>query len=431
MLLACAVLACDSSAPATTAKSEPAKAVDAKVVDAKTDAKVVDAKTDTKVVDAKTDAKVDAKVEVPKPVETPIAEPTTAAPADGGTPPPETPVIGAVAEVTIKPWTTSLHPATWTEKTAPAEAIAFEELLHAGVVGQAGSAWYQVGPTGELVAFTMDPAPTAKLEGRWPDDAWMVQSRTKKEDDFEYMEYRLMKLRGGDRWVPQTYGGNEQWFHPGTGTDETGRGEYDESHISTRSGMLMYADTLTDVTRVAGKHEDPLFAEHRGRPVDFFETGAGKVYMVTFADGAYYVQIQCEDPECVDANIKKLPHAGWSFGRRVSRGKHSVSVLAKSGTIDYVLHHRGKSDGWLLEELPSGERPTSMWDSEEGGLWTLAGEKLRWRDTESVWRDIALPEGLSKPSVALSSDRKTVWLAGDVGGTPKVFTTSANAAKAG
>jgi hypothetical protein len=419
---ACALVACDSSTPAPVAKTETK-------VETKTDAKV-ETKTDApKAVDPpKPDSKPDPD---PKPVEPPIVAPTTAVPTDQDPPPPE-PVMPAVAEVAVKPWATSPHAATWTEKTSPVtQPITFERLVYAGVVGSAGGSWFQVGPTGELAAITMDPSPTNAIEGRWPDDAWMVQQRTKKEDDFEYQELRLMKLRGGDRWVPQTYGSNEQWFHPGTGVDEFGRGEYDEPHASTKSGMLMYSDQLSDITRVAGKHDDPLFGQHRGRPVDFFETGAGKIYMVTYEGGAHYVQIQCDDPECIDANIKKLPTGDWSFGRRVQRGKHSISVLAKSGTVDYVLHHRGKSDGWLLEELPSGERPDSMWSSEEGGLWTLAGEKLRWRDTESVWRDIALPDGMTKPSVALSSDGKTVWLAGDVGGAGKVFTTPANAAKPG
>ena len=105
----------------------------------------------------------------------------------------------------------------------------------------------------------------------------------------------------------------------------------------------------------------------------------------------------------------------------------SVSVIATSGARTFILHHRGKSDGWLLEELPAGEKPNGMWNSEEGGLWTLTGETLRWRDTESAWRDVAVPEGMTKPSVALSADRKTVWLAGEVGGAGKVFTTPANA----
>lgn len=89
--------------------------------------------------------------------------------------------------------------------------------------------------------------------------------------------------------------------------------------------------------------------------------------------------------------------------------------MTTQGERDFFLHHRGKSDGWLLEELPAGERPTGMWASDEGGLWTLAGERLRWRDTESIWHDVALPEGMTAPSVALTTDRTEVWVAGQVG----------------
>ncbi|MCA9686791.1 MAG: hypothetical protein KC457_31785, partial [Myxococcales bacterium] len=102
--------------------------------------------------------------------------------------------------------------------------------------------------------------------GRWPDDAWYVESRTKEEDDFDYIELRLMKLRGGNRWVPQSYGPNgDQWFHPGT-EDEV------EPHISAVTGMLVYNDSLSDMTRVAGKSGDPELGSSKGGAYDFFET---------------------------------------------------------------------------------------------------------------------------------------------------------------
>lgn len=420
-VVACALAACDSPAPAPVAKTEvkPEAKTDAKV-DAKIEAKI-DAKTDAKT-DTKVDTKTDAKVSPPEP--TPPVEPTTAV-AIPSTPEP-TPLPPG-EEIAIKAWSTASHTPVWTEKTAPAEPIVFEAKLYAGVLGQAGATWHQLGPAGELVPTTMDVEPTPPIMGMWPNDAWMVQNRTRKEDEWEYLEFRLMKLRGGDRWVPQKYDMNEQWFHPGTGVDEFGRSEYDKPHASTRSGLLMYPGTLEGITRVAGKHEDPYLGPHRGRLEDFFETGAGKIYIITYDTDAWYAQTECEDDACVATMAKKLPLANWSFGRRVSRGKHSVSVIATSGTRTFILHHRGKSDGWLLEELPTGEKPTGMWNSEEGGLWTVTGEVVRWRDTESAWRDVVLPAGLSKPSIALTEDRKTVWLAGEVGGAGKVFTTPANA----
>jgi hypothetical protein len=328
-------------------------------------------------------------------------------------------------EVAIKPWATIPHSATWRLVAEPSEAIAFSMDLGAGVLGRAGSNWYQRSDDGQLVPTTMDVEPELPILGVWPSDAWFVQSRTKKEDDFEYIELRLMKLRGGDRWVPQVYegGGGEQWFHPGTDHEVA-------PHISTRSGMLVYSDEFDFITRVAGKHPDPEIGAHFGEVVDFVESGAGNVYVLSHDQSTYYAQIHCAlaDESCVTTNSMKLPLSSWTFDRKVARGKHSVSVLARSGDRHFVLHHRGKSDGWLLDELPPGERPVGMWASEEGGLWTLTGEHLRWRDTESVWHDVALPEGMTKPTAALTEDRKEVWVAGQVGGATKVFAASANAA---
>jgi hypothetical protein len=335
--------------------------------------------------------------------------------------------VAAPGEVAINPWASVPHPATWRLVAEPAEALTLVAELDAGVLGRAGTNWYQRGEDGQLAPVTMDVEPKPPVLGVWPSDAWFVDSREREEDDFTYVELRLMKLRGGNRWVPQVYegGGGEQWFHPGTDHEVA-------PHMSTLSGMLVYSDELDSITRVAGKHPDPEIGAHRGNVVDFIESGSGNVYVLSVDDGAYYAQIQCgvADPTCLDANAKKLPLSGWTFDRKAARGRHSVSVLARNGERDFILHHRGKSDGWLLDELPAGERPNGMWASEEGGLWTLTGERLRWRDTESVWHDVTLPEGLTTPSVALTEDRTEVWLSGLVGGAAKVFAASANAAPA-
>lgn len=377
----------------------------------------------------------DAAKTEPAKIEPAKAEPANAEPAT-----PDAALEAAAAiptaapgEVAIKPWASVTHTTTWRLVAEPTESLTLVADLGAGVLGRAGSTWYQRGEDGQLAALTMDVEPKPPILGIWPDDAWFVDSRVRKEDDWEYIELRLMKLRGGDRWVPQVYSGSgEQWFHPGTDHES-------EPHISTLSGMLVYSDEFDSITRVAGKHPDPEIGAHRGSVVDFVESGSGNVYVLSYAEGAYYAQIQCEleDQECVTANSVKLPLTDWKFDRKVARGRHSVSVLARNGVTmesqgerDFFLHHRGKSDGWLLEELPAGERPTGMWASDEGGLWTLAGERLRWRDTESVWHDVALPEGMTAPSVALTTDRTEVWMAGQVGGAAKVFAASANAAAA-
>src|SRR5690606_1444742 len=143
---------------------------------------------------------------------------------------------------------------------------------------------------------------------------WCVQQRMRKLDDsdMEYQEIRLMKLRGGNRWVPQAYHG-DQWFHPGTD-------DWDEPHMSTRSGMLIYPASLSQITRVAGKHEDPFIGPRRGTAIDFVEAGSGKIYVISSDADGYYAQIQCEDDLCVVDKAKKLPLADWTFGRKASRG---------------------------------------------------------------------------------------------------------------
>jgi len=293
------------------------------------------------------------------------------------------------------------------------------------VLGRAGSSWYQPDAEGKLALVTLDRDPKGAVLGTWPSDAWFVDERWRKYDDDQidqqYLEIRIMRLRGGKRWVPQDYHG-DQWFHPGT-DDEV------KPHISTWAGMLLYQDSLTSITRISDSHADPLFGAHRGDVVTFIENLSGKVYLFTHdADGSYAC-VPCEDQACVDANTRKLP-AGtgrWSFGRQLARGKHSVSMTAYNGESVYMLHHRGKADGWLLDELPAGEKPSMMWASDEGGVWASFGEQLRWRDVEGAWRDITLPAGLTSPSFAVSADRKTFWLSGTVAGAAKVFTTPANA----
>lgn len=368
----------------------------------------------------------------PDPVDEPTTaiepEPTTAIEPPGPEPePPPEPDIDSpsapaeATEIAINPWSATAFTAAWTLAAEPSEALALVLELDAGVLGRSGSTWYQLGADGSLVVAQMDVEPKLPVLGVWPSDAWFVDERMRKLDDsdMEYQEIRLMKLRGGNRWVPQAYNG-DQWFHPGTD-------DWNEAHMSTRSGMLVYPGSLGSITRVAGKHGDPAIGAHRGTAIDFIEAGSGKIYVISSDGDSYYAQIECEDDACVADKAQKLPLGSWVFGRKASRGKHSVSVLASSSGREFILHHRGKSDGWLLDELPAGEKPQGMWASQEGGLWTLTGATLRWRDTESVWREVALPEGMTSPSVALSEDRKQVFVSGLVGAAAKVFTTSANA----
>lgn len=424
LLLLCALSACD--APATP----PAPAADPKLLEEPPAAKSSVQPGDKPVV-----------TEPPVLVKDPAAiHPTPSAASDEAIPlpdvvdppavadeaPPEPKALPPGEEIELAAMSAISHEPTWTPKTPPTKRLVFANDVYAGVMGKAGDSWMQEGPDGELVPLTMDREPTLPITGVWPDDAWMVESRSKRDDTSDYQELRLMRLRGGRRWVPQSYGSNEQWFHPGTGTDGTGRAEYDAPHTSTRSGMLMYPETFESLTRVGGKHEEPYLGPHRGVIVDFLETGRGRVYLLSNDDGTYYAQTECQDEECVVGAAKRLPLNDWRFERRVARGKYTASVLAQSGDRVFLLHHRGKTGGWLLEEIPADEKPTGAWSSTDGGLWTQHADGLKWRDTEGVWRDVALPKGLAEPSVALSNDGSAVWVAGTLGGSPSVFTTQAN-----
>ncbi len=373
-----------------------------------------------------TPAKVDPTPAVTPPppvveqVETPVVP--TPEPTDGEPTPPG--LDPAPPEIAIQPWSTTPHTATWTLRAEPSEPVALVDMK-AGVLGRAGTRWVTLGADGSLADVVMSVEPKLPIDGVWPSDAWFVDRRSRMEGDdemeFEYHEIRLMKLRDGKRWVPQLVPGqSEQWFHPGTD-------DWHETRISTLSGMIVYNVTsFRDVTRVAGRYPDPDLGPHRGDVVDFVETGKAEVYILSRDADGTYAQTQCEDEECVKLNARKLPLSSWTFGEQVARGKHAVSLLAKSGERSFVLHYRGKP-GWLLDELPAGETPTGFWASEEGGLWTLSGETLRWRDTESVWHDVALPEGLVTPTIALTGDRKQIFVSGVVGGAAKIFSTDANA----
>lgn len=389
-----------------------------------TDAKPPVEVTPTKAADVK--SQPPEEVEVPAdPEPEPEAEPEAELPppAEADEPDPEPPDVEIpppppAPEIELVAWSVEPRTQVWTplpDPSAPLSLVAID----AGVLGKSDEGWFQLAEDDALMKVDMSVEPSAPIEGMWPDDAWFVQSRMVDDGgEEEYVQLRLMRLRGGKRWVPQVYSRTgEQWFHPGTEDELTPR-------MSTRSGMLVYG-SFDEIDRVGGKHDPPSIGPHRGEVVDFIETGRGGVYVLSVDGGAYYAQSECEDETCVAAQASKFPEGAWRFGRQVPRGRYSVSVLASSDGREFVLHHRGKSGGWVLDEIP--ERPAFTWASQEGGLWTLAGEHLRLRDTEAKWYEVELPEGLTAPSVAVTADRKRIVVAGLVGGAPKLFATEANA----
>lgn len=380
---------------------------------AKTSADATEAKAST---DAKgsADAKVDAAApREPAKIDAEIGHADTT--DDGATPTD----AASVAVMPIVPWAPRARTVAWAEQAAPPSVVVFEPDVRAGVIGRAGEAWLHVDASGALVPVTFDRAPTPPILGSYPDDAWTIERRDRalSKDEPTIHELRLMKLRERDRWVPQARN-SEQWWHPGT-DDEL------EPHASTHTGMLVYPDSITSIDRIAGRTGAPTLGLHRGRPFDFVETNKGKVYVMSLDDDGRYAQTACEDEECVAKVVRKFPDGEWTLGRRVARGKFSVSVIASSGEDSYVLNNVGKDDGWKLDLLPRGTTLVGMWANAEGGLWTFDGAALRCRDTDGNWHEIALPEQLTAESVAMSQDHTKVWLSGESNGRPAIFTTPA------
>ncbi|MEM6995094.1 MAG: hypothetical protein AAF721_31565 [Myxococcota bacterium] len=311
--------------------------------------------------------------------------------------------------------------APWAQRAATAEPIEFANDVYGGVVGKSGDQWLHIGDTGELEPVEMDREPLGPIIGTWPANAWWVHRRPRPNED---PEFRLMRWRGR-RWVPQFFLA-WQWIQPDRsfGMESSERNYLERP--SPRGGMLMHAEDFHEIMRVSGQREDPKIGPHRGDAVDFLETGRGRVYVLSEDEGTFYAQAECDSEACVATAARRLPEGRWRFGRRVARGKYTATVVARSGGDVFLLHHRGKNGGWLLEPLAADDVPSGMWSSGEGGLWTRAGDRIRWRTTEGIWRDVVMPEGLRRLSVALTRDGATVWVAGVADGTPKIFTTTAS-----
>jgi hypothetical protein len=187
--------------------------------------------------------------------------------------------------------------------------------------------------------------------------------------------------------------------------------------------MLVWDRKIETVSRVAGKHTD-LYIGKREGVIDYVETHSGRVYVLIDDDAGIHARTLCdlEADECVE-HTGTLPEGKWTFAGQLARGKNSVTLGASDDGRDRLLHYDGKPERWLLEDLATTGAPPRMLGTTDGGMWTLAGETLRHRDPSGKWRDVALPEGMRGPSVALGEDRKELWISGLVDGAPKVFAT--------
>jgi hypothetical protein len=193
-----------------------------------------------------------------------------------------------------------------------------------------------------------------------------------------------------------------------------------------KGGLLVVE--YDEFVRLAGGVADPKPAVFKGDRIStFVETRAGEIYTISGTDDALYVQRDCQDQACIDANAAPLPFGpSWSFAIQVPRQRHSVSLTATRGgdmSKEFLLHY--EKGGWKLETMPALAR--GLWPSKDGGLWALLGSELWHRDPDGGWRNIAVPEGAQSISAAMLLDQSELWIAALIGGQPKVFSTHANA----
>ena len=303
---------------------------------------------------------------------------------------------------------------TWQREVAAGEAVALVDL-QAGVLGHGASGYYDLSESGELAMRPeIEAAPNewmGEWMGVWPKDTWSVEHRCRPKD--EVCTYRLMRVRGARRWVPQTFADYGQRF------DDEGQ----QFRKSNTGGMLGRVEESADWLRIADGGQDPSLGVFRGSLVELVETRAKEFYTVSRDDQHLYVQAVCEDEACVEEGARSLPLGmDWSFGRQITRRRHSVSVLASVAGREFLLHY-GKQ-GWILDEL--GGAVDGLWPTKDGGLWTLAGGALQHRDPSGGWRSVQLPAGMSTLSVAVTADLGRLWIAGLADGEPALFSIHTN-----
>jgi hypothetical protein len=412
------------SAPACTSREDPARSVPAATTVAASDApktaapieaKVTPASEVPKAAPAQPEPAVEpspaAKPDLPAAVEPAAVEPAAVEPA--AVEPAE------VATVPVQAITPTAVTVAWREVARPSEAVKFEPLIR-GVLGKSASGYHDVDDSGALVLRPEIEAPASPVLGVWPDNAWVIETRTKvlpgDRSGFELRQIRLLRLRGKRRWVPQMYNGEQRFEDEGQRFQVGGAG-----------GLIVEFEGA--LTRLADNAVDPVLGlDVGGELVGYFESKSGAVYPIRCKDEALFVQRDCADLECVTLHAIRLPFGTqWSFTSPVTRQKHSVSGVAEvrrgEDVQPYLLHY--EADGWKLESLTGA--PTGLWPTKDGGLWTMIGARLLHRDPQGAWREVAVPEGATAVSVAMRADFSELWIAATVGDAAVVFATAASA----
>jgi hypothetical protein len=350
-------------------------------------------------------------------------------PAPTVTPPQPPPAIEPAPAISIEPGTVPIAEvaptkvtAPWRELASPSEPLTFIYLA-GGVLARSPSGYHDLAEDGSLVLRSEIEAPSQpddpKLLGTWPTDVWQLERKEydllvdARGDEYFANSLQVSKLRDNHRWVVQSY------------KDEKKFREL-EVRKGWKGGLLVLEED--ELVRLAGAAADPQPGLFKGDRIStFVETRSGELYTISTTDDALYVQRDCQDQACVDANAKLLPFGpNWSFAIQVPRQRHSVSLTATCGgdmSKEFLLHY--EKGGWKLETMPMAAR--GLWPSEDGGLWAMLGSELWHRDPEGGWRNVALPEGAQSISAAMLLDHSELWIAAVIGEQPKLFATHANA----
>lgn len=318
--------------------------------------------------------------------------------------------------VEITPISATPHTATW-RRIEVEERIELLDL-DGGVLGKGRDTNrdYQL-VDGRLEPF--DFFPFDGVFGVWPDDAWSIAQRY----THDLSSTRLLHLRDGKDWVTESY----------SGSDSTGASYVFRKSTRAQGGLLAMKDGV--IERVAGIGPPPVIGSYRGELVEFIEAREGKVYVIskqgqTREQGrAFHVVTDCADEACVRETSRSLPlTALWSFERPVTRDAEAVSMIASADGRGFVLD--AGPAGWALSEFPNGNLLAGIWASEDGGLWVQdSGHGVLWRRGPlGTWRSVALPEGITGITVAITADRKELWVSGAASDptSPLVFAMDAN-----
>lgn len=301
---------------------------------------------------------------------------------------------------------------TWREIESFDEIVEFVPLT-SGILARSPSGYRELDDGAKLALRPELEVPDGPLLGYWPVSVWHVEVTPLEPDDGEpRFEYRMSTLKRG-RWVAKRRRGAERWKD---GALQFRKGWH--------GGLLLRNDA--NITRIGSKEPKPRPGARSGKNiVDMFETRSGRVYTISSRETGLYVQANCRDFACVEANAKKLPRGqSWSFSMQVPRRRHDASMLATLAlderVAQYLLHY--DDEGWLLE--PLAQAPTGIWPDDVGGLWIVIDGKLWHRDAEGSWRDVELPGAGAGLSAAMLGDRSELWVAVSAEGKTQVFATA-------